>query len=104
MNFKAVGRHAGRKTAHDLRCSCRRRPLLALYGMDGMGKLYIEIKAYKARLTFAHVIVTLKDGEVKLFCRECHRWHVVSVVADTTAVLQEIFSPIPEEASDTENP
>lgn len=104
MNLKAVGRRAEKKTTHDLRCSCRRRPLLALYGMDGRGKLYIEIKVYKQRLVFGHVIVTLNDGAVKLFCRECHRWYVVTVVADATAVLQEIISPVPEEASDTENP
>jgi hypothetical protein len=104
VNLKAVGRRDAKKTAHDLRCSCRRRPLLALYGVDGNGKLYIEIKVYKQRLKYGHVIVTLKDGEVKLFCRECHRWYVVTVTADTTAELREIVSPIPEDASDTEIP
>lgn len=100
----AVGRRAGKKTAHDLRCSCRRRPLLAIYGVDGRGCLYIELKVYKQSTVFGWMVVTLRDGEVKLFCRECHRWYVVTVRPDNVAVLQEIPSPAPEEASDSEIP
>lgn len=95
---------AGKKTTHDLRCSCRRRPLLALYGINIRGQLYIEMKVYKQQMVYGHMVVTLRDGEAKLFCRECHRWYVVMVRPDDIAVLQEIPSPIPEEASDSENP
>lgn len=99
-----AGRHVGQKTVHDLRCFCRRKPLLALYGIDSKGKLYVEVKVYKQRVIFGHIITTLRDGEVKLFCRECHRWYVITVTADSTAVLQEMPSPITEEAADDGNP
>jgi hypothetical protein len=93
-----------KKTTHDLRCFCRRRPLLALYGVDRNGKLYIEVKVYKQREVYGHIITTLRDGEIKLFCRECHRWYVITVVADDTAVLQEMpVSPITEEDTDDGN-
>lgn len=95
---------ASKKTTHDLRCSCRRRPLLALYGVDARGRLYIEMKVYKQQQVYGHMVVTLRDGDVKLFCRECHRWYVVMVRPDDLAVLQEIPSPAPEEVTDTENP
>lgn len=72
--------------------------------MDGRGSLYIEVKVYKQRSVYGHIVVTLRDGEVKLFCRECYRWYVVSVRPDNIAVLQEIPSPIPEEPSDSEIP
>ncbi len=99
-----VSRRGGKKTTHDLRCSCRRHPLLAVYGVDAKGRLYIEVKVYKQRAVYGHIVVTLRDGEVELFCRECHRWYVVMVRPGNVAVLQEVVSPIQEEASDTENP
>lgn len=87
-----------RRTTHDLRCFCRRRPLLALYGIDANGERYIEIKVYKQQQTYGHAVVTLTDGNVKIFCRECHRWYVVSVRPDDIAVLQEIPSLTQEES------
>lgn len=95
---------ASKKTMHDLRCSCRRRPLLALYGVDQRDRLYIEMKVYKQQQVYGQMIVTLRSGEVKLFCRECHRWYTVTVTEETTAILEEIDSPMTEEASDNENP
>jgi hypothetical protein len=95
---------ASKKTTHDLRCSCRRRPLLALYGVDARGRLYIEMKVYKQHQVYGHMVATLRSGEVKLFCRECHRWYTVTVTEETTAILEEIGSPESEAASDSENP
>jgi len=99
-----TGRHADQKTVHDLRCFCRRKPLLALYGIDKTGHLYVEVKVYKQRVIFGHIVMRLRDGEISLFCRECHRWYVISVRPDDIAVLQEIPSPIEEEAADDGNP
>jgi uncharacterized metal-binding protein YceD (DUF177 family) len=78
--------------------------LLALYGVDDHGRLYIEMKVYKQQMVYGHMVAILRSGEVKLFCRECHRWYTVTVTEETTAVLQEIDSPVQEEASDSENP
>jgi hypothetical protein len=75
-----------------------------VYGVDGKGHRYIEVKVYKQRSVYGHIVVNLRDGDVKLFCRECHRWYVVMVRPDDIAVLQEVVSPVPEEASDSENP
>lgn len=62
------------------------------------------MKVYKQAMVYGHVIVRLRDGDVDLFCRECHRWYTVTVTAEKTAELVEIDSPIPEAASDSENP
>jgi hypothetical protein len=72
--------------------------------VDASGCLYVELKVYKQQQVHGHMVVKLRSGEVKLFCRECHRWYTVTVTEETTAVLEETSSPIPEEASDNENP
>lgn len=86
---------------HDLRCFCSRRPLLATYGINEKGELYIEIKVYKQRRIYGHVVVIL--GTVRLQCRECGRWQVVFVDPRTSVPkLKEDKSPLPDDG-DVEN-
>lgn len=66
---------ARKSTKNELRCFCSREPLLATYGMDEQGKLYVHVKIYKQHRIFGEVLVT--EGVVKLHCRECLRWHKV---------------------------
>lgn len=75
----------------ELHCFCSRRPMLAMYGIDGQGKLFVHIKIYKQSRIFGEVLVT--DGVVKLHCRECLRWHTVIIRQPGTAVLQEDEEP-----------
>lgn len=66
------------RTSNELRCFCGREPLLATYGLDNEGKLYIHVKIFKQRRIFGEILVK-EGGEVSLHCRECLRWHVVKI-------------------------
>lgn len=78
---------AARRTKNELRCFCRRAPLLATYGLDKHGKLYIHVKIYKQARIFGEVLVV--EGTVKLHCRECLRWHKVVMRSSGAAELVE---------------
>jgi hypothetical protein len=84
-------------TKNELRCFCSRAPLLAVYGLKD-GKLYIHIKIYKQRRIYGEVLVV--EGKVKLHCRECLRWHTVTLRDPGTVGLEEDSVPptLPEEA------
>ena len=41
-----------REVSKELRCFCARKPLLATYGIDTDGKLYIHVKIWKAQRIF----------------------------------------------------
>jgi hypothetical protein len=75
----------------ELRCFCNRKPLLAVYGVDEKGKLYVHVRVYKQARLYGEVLVT--DGTVKLRCRECLRWHTVVIVQPGKAKLEETVSP-----------
>jgi hypothetical protein len=64
-----------KSTKNELRCFCRRSPLLATFGIDEKGKLYVHVKIYKQQRIFGEVLIV--EGVVKLHCRECLRWHKV---------------------------
>jgi hypothetical protein len=80
-----------RKTSHELRCFCGRKPLLAVYGLDERNKLYIHIKIWKQERIFGEILVT--DGVVKIHCRECLRWHTVVILKPGLAKLEETVAP-----------
>lgn len=75
----------------ELRCFCRHKPLLATYGLDSDGKLYIHVKIWKARRIFGELII---EGNVKIRCRDCLRWHKIRVYNDQ-AVLRETDEELP---------
>ena len=72
---------------NELRCFCSRLPLLAVYGIDEHGKLFVHIRVFKQRRIYGEVLVT--EGTVKLHCRECLRWHTVVIKQPGTAILEE---------------
>lgn len=75
------------KVEHNLHCElCTFRPLLATYGIDSSGKLYVHIKVYKGHRIFGNIFAT---GDVKLQCRDCLRWHSVKVTQPNRAILVE---------------
>lgn len=79
------------RTKHDLRCFCSRRPLLAVYGVDEKGRLYVHQRVYKQGRIFGESF--FYGGTVKLLCRECFRWNEV-VFRDTNNVrLQQVDAP-----------
>ncbi len=80
------------RSKHELRCFCRTEPLLATYGVDEGGELYVHLKVYKQQRIYGEVVVT--HGVVKLRCRECLRWHRVVIRDSDTAALEETPEPV----------
>ena len=87
------------RSHHELRCFCSREPLLATYGLDAKGKLYVHVRVYKQRRVFGEVLVT--DGRVQLHCRECLRWHTVVIrQPDRAALVEDTEPPVMPDADD----
>lgn len=82
-----------RPTKNELRCFCSREPLLAMYGVDEYGKIYVHIKIFKQRRIYGEAII--REGKVSLHCRECLRWHTVKIIQPGAAVLVEDTDPPP---------
>lgn len=79
------------RTKHELRCFCSRKPLLATYGVDEKGRLYVHQKVFKAHRIFGETL--FYGGEVKLLCRECLRWQTVVIQTSNTAALEPTETP-----------
>lgn len=79
------------RTKNELRCFCSRKPLLATFGVDEQGQLYVHVKIFKQSRIFGEVLIT--EGRVKLHCRECLRWHTVKIRQPGRAVLEEDSGP-----------
>jgi hypothetical protein len=87
-----LGRQLARtRSKKDLRCFCKGEPLLAKYGVDRYGKLYVHVRVYKQREIYAEVLVT--DGTVSILCRYCSRWHRVIIRQSGVATLAESTAP-----------
>lgn len=74
----------------ELRCFCRNEPLLATYGVDSKGKLFVHVKIFKQNRIYGEFVC--EEGTVKIRCRNCLRWHRV------------IFRPRAVSLSETEAP
>jgi hypothetical protein len=77
---------------HELRCFCARNPLLATYGIDKRGNLFIHVKIWKSDRIFGELVIEV--GIVKIRCRNCLRWHVVRIVG-RKATLEETHDELP---------
>lgn len=76
----------------ELRCFCRAQPLLATYGIDSKGKLYVHVKVWKQRRIFGELVI--EGGTVKIRCRDCLRWHVIRI-EQNRATLHETQEELP---------
>lgn len=72
------------KTEHELRCTCHREPMLAVFGIED-GKPYVHVKVYKGRRIYSEVVVT--DGVVRLLCRDCGRWYRITIRNERPALI-----------------
>lgn len=80
-------------TKNELRCECRRRPLLAMYGLDDKGGIYVHVKIYKSRHIYGEILVL--QGIMELRCRECLRWYRLVVPPKGKPQLIETEEPDP---------
>lgn len=77
-----------------LRCFCSRKPLLAIVGSDKKtGDAWVHIKVFRQEKIYAEVVVSAKDGCVRIRCRECLRWFVLNIRSEKLEVKEE---PLPE--------
>ena len=74
----------------ELRCFCRGEPLLATYGIDSEGTLFVHVKIYKQNRIYGELI--FEGGIVKIRCRNCLRWHRV-IFKEEAAALKEDQAP-----------
>ena len=66
------------RTKNELRCFCRGTPLLAMYGLNEKGELYVHVKIYKQGRVYGETYHT--SGIVHIRCRNCLRWNRVRFV------------------------
>jgi hypothetical protein len=74
-------------TEKPLKCFCRSKPLLATYGVDSSGKLFVRVKVYKQARIYAEVV--FQGGVVQICCRNCFRWHRVIFKEHAAALSEE---------------
>ena len=84
------------QTKHALRCFCSRQPLLAYYGLDTAGALYVHLKVHKQSKIYGEVVFS--GGVVRIRCRECLRWHRV-IFREREVGITETVAPRLHEAS-----
>lgn len=80
------------RTAHELRCFCSKQPILAMYGVDERGDLYIHLKVWKQHRLFGEIIVQ-GPARIQLHCRECFRWQNVTIRPPNKVTLEESKAP-----------
>lgn len=79
------------RTRHELRCSCHYKPMLATYGIDKKGRVYLHVRVYKADRIYAELI---SYGEIDICCRDCRKWQTINIHQDSArAELSEVDAP-----------
>jgi hypothetical protein len=77
----------------EVRCFCSRAPLLAIAGRDRTGEPYVHMKVHKQRRLYGEMVAI--SGVVMLRCRECLRWHRVTVKRTVEVEQAELPRRIP---------
>jgi hypothetical protein len=83
------------RSKHELRCFCRGEPLLAVYGTETSGELYVHVKIHKQGRVYGETYHT--GGTVKIKCRNCMRWNRVKILAPNAAQLEVTEPPVAAE-------
>lgn len=77
----------GIPTKNPLRCFCDSRPLMAFYGVDKNGELYLHTKVFRQSKIYSEILFT--GGTVKIRCRRCLRWHKITFKDGSAKVYDE---------------
>lgn len=64
--------------------------MLAMYGLDVQGELYLHVRVHKQAKVYGDVV--FYGGKASIMCRECLRWHNI-VIRDRSATLEETKKP-----------
>lgn len=66
--------------------------MLAVYGLDSAGQVYVHIKVYKNRRIYGEVLV-MQGSNISIHCRECLRWYTLAVGPTKPKLIE---SPAPD--------
>lgn len=75
----------------ELRCVCSKRSLLGLCGRDADGQPFVWVKIFKQGRVFGEIVTS--DGVTRIRCRDCLRWHVVTVRREAVRFAE---APLPD--------
>lgn len=74
----------------EVRCLCRRQPILAIAGRGDEGHAILQVKQTKSGHVTTNVVLT--SGSCRVQCRDCHRWMNISI--NKEKVLTEMNSKV----------
>lgn len=67
------------KSEREIYCAiCENSPILATYGMDEKGRVFVHVKVFKARQIKADLFV--RGGEVTLKCVKCLKYNKILII------------------------
>jgi hypothetical protein len=69
------------------RCFCSHEPLLAVCGVTDDGQPFVHVKAKRGKRLVTEVVCT--SGKVSIRCRDCLRWHSLTIVVDGQPELEQ---------------
>lgn len=76
----------------EVRCTCSRKPLLALCGVDKITREpFIHVKTWKGKRLYTEVVIT--SGTAHIHCRECLHWMTLVIKHVGVSVKAE---PLPD--------
>lgn len=64
------------RSSYEYKCDCRHHPLLAIYGREEGGALYVHVRVYKNKKLYAEVYT---NHDIKIMCRECKFWREIVI-------------------------
>lgn len=74
----------------EIRCFCSRSPLLAVFGVGKRGRPFIHVKVWKQNRLYAELVVSGKNAETSIKCRDCYRWYTIFITDNNTAKVKEV--------------
>jgi hypothetical protein len=81
-------------SSSNIRCFCAQSPLLARWGVDSSGVVFLHIKVYKQKRLYTEVIAHA-GASLRVRCRDCFRWTVINVKHTPHVAFAELPKAIP---------
>lgn len=81
-------------SSNNIRCYCSHSPLLAKWGLDSDGVVFLHIKVYKQKKLYTEVIAHA-GAALRVRCRECFRWTVINIRREPKAQFADLPETIP---------
>lgn len=73
----------------ELRCFCRGEPLLAMYGVDAQGQMFVHVRVYKQNRIYGEMVVNGVGSITKIKCRNCLRWYTIKFKGPNAELVED---------------